>query len=96
MIVTRQLLVLWSLVVSGLVVSSCAIKDLKENLDAAEQEYGYFKGQARVADDSSNILVGLFSRDEDGLSRANYRAVTSSEPFFMLVTKANYVVFRFF
>jgi len=95
MTVTRQLLVLLSLIVSGLVVSSCAIKDLKENLDAAEQEYGYFKGQANGADDGSNILVGLFSRDEDGLSRANYRAVTSSEPFFMLVTKANYVVFAF-
>ncbi len=95
MVAVRQLLVLLSLIVSGLVVSSCAMKDLKENLDAAKQEYGYFKGQAGLADDSSNILVGVFKRDENGLSRANYRAVTSSEPFYVLLTKADYVIFAF-
>ena len=70
MIVERKLLILLSLIASGLVLSSCAMKDLKDSLDVAEQEYGYFKGQANGADDGSNILVGLFSRDEDGLSRA--------------------------
>jgi|GEM_PF-3200918 len=83
------------LVLSCFVISSCALKDLKDNLDVATQEYGYFKGQASAVDDSSNILVGVFKRNENGLSRANYRAVTSSEPFYILLTKADYVVFAF-
>ena len=95
MITVRQLLVLSNLIVSALLISSCAIKDLHDDLDVVEQEYGYFKGQASVVDDSSNILVGVFKRDENGLSRVNYRAVTSSEPFYILLTKADYVIFAF-
>ncbi len=95
MTVTRQLLVLLSLIVAGLAVSSCAIKDLKENLDAAKQEYGYFKGQANGADDGSNVLIGLFRRDETGMSIANSRTVSSGENFYILVSKADYSVLAF-
>jgi pimeloyl-ACP methyl ester carboxylesterase len=83
------------LVLSGFVISSCAIKDLRDDLDAAKQEYGYFKGQANSADDGSNLLIGLFERDADSISIANIRTVNSGEPFYMLVPKADYMVLAF-
>jgi len=95
MIAVRQLLVLLSLIVSGLVVSSCAMKDLKDNLEVAKQEYGYFKGQANGADEGSNVLIGLFRRDETGMAITNVRTVSSGEIFYILVRKADYVIFAF-
>ena len=95
MITVRQLLVLLSFIVSGLIVSSCAVKDLKDSLDVLEQEYGYFKGQASGADEGSNVLIGVFRRDETGMAIANVRTVSSGENFYFLVTKADYVIFAF-
>ena len=67
MIFARQLFVLMNLMVSGLVISSCALKDLKDDLVTAEQEYGFFKGHVVGSDDDSNLLIGLFKRDETGM-----------------------------
>jgi hypothetical protein len=45
MLIARQLYIRISLIASGLILSSCALKDLKDDLDMATEEYGYFKGQ---------------------------------------------------
>ena len=95
MLILRQLFVVFTFIASGLLVSSCAIKDLKDDLDEVEQDYGYFKGQAIGADEGSGVLVGLFKRDQDGISIANVRAVSIGEPFYMLVQDADYTVLAF-
>jgi len=61
------------------------IKDLKDDLDSAVQEYGYFKAEVTGPDDGSDVLIGLFKRDEGRLSIANLRTVSSGETFYLLV-----------
>ncbi len=82
-------------ILTGLIISSCALKDLKDDLAAAEQEYGYFKGQATGPGDGSNVLIGLYKREQDGMSIANMRTVSSGESFYMLAIKADYSVLAF-
>lgn len=89
---TRHFLIF---ILTGLVVSSCVLKDLRNDLATAEQEYGYFKGQVTESDDGSNVLIGLYKRGKDGLSIANIRTVNPGEFFYMLVNKADYVVLAF-
>ncbi|MDH3749999.1 MAG: hypothetical protein OEU40_05340, partial [Gammaproteobacteria bacterium] len=91
----RQLFLLLILMIFGLVVSSCALKDLKDDLDVAEEEYGYFKGQAKGTDDGSGVLIGLFRREQDSMTIANFRTVSSGESLYMLVPKADYSVLAF-
>ena len=93
--VSRKLFILLSLIVSAPLVSSCAIKDLKDDLDVVEQTYGYFKGQASGAGEGSGVLVGLFKRDQDGLTISNIRTVSQGRPFYMLVQDADYTVLAF-
>ena len=91
----RRFLVGSALAVSGLLISSCAIKDLKDDLDDVTEDYGYLKGIASGPDDGSSILLGLFKNEQDGMSIVNVRAVESGEPFFLLVSKANYTLLAF-
>lgn len=93
--VSRKLFIPLNLIVSGLLVSSCALKDLKDDLKEIEQAYGYFKGQASGADEGAGVLVGLFKRGEEGMALANVRAVSLGETFFMLVQDADYTVLAF-
>ncbi len=95
MLVARQLFTRISLIVTGLVISSCAIKDLKEDLDTVVEEYGYLKGQATGSDDDSDVLVGLFKRDKDDLSISNLQVVSSGENFYMLVPNGDYALLAF-
>ena len=91
----RRFLVGSALAVSGLLISSCAIKDLKDDLDHVQEDFGYLKGSATGPDDGSAILLGLFRNEKDGMSIVNVRAVESGEPFFLLVSKANYTLLAF-
>ncbi len=95
MIIERKLLILLILFISGLFVSSCALKDLKDDLKEIEQTYGYFKGQASGAEEGASILVGLFKRDEEGMTLANVRAVSLGESFYILVQDADYTLLAF-
>jgi len=95
MIVERKLFILLSLIVSGLLLSSCVIKDLKDDLNTAKQEFGYFKGQVTGPDDGSDVLIGLFKRDEGRVSIANLRTVSSGETFYMLAPNAEYTVIAY-
>lgn len=83
------------LVIAGSLLSSCTFKNLKNDLDTAVQEYGYFKGQATGIDDGSSILIGLFERDPDGMQLANMRTVSSGETFYFLLPRADYTLFAF-
>jgi pimeloyl-ACP methyl ester carboxylesterase len=95
MMIERKVFNLLNLIVSALLISSCAIKDLHDDLGTIEQDYGYFKGQASGADEGSGVLVGLFRRDEEGITLANVRAVSLGEPFYILVQDADYAVLAF-
>jgi len=91
----RQFIVLITLVAFGLVVSSCAIKDLKEDLDTVREDHGYLKGRASGPDDGSDILIALFKGDQDGMSIFNVRSVSSGEPFYVLVPNGDYTLLAF-
>jgi pimeloyl-ACP methyl ester carboxylesterase len=91
----RRFLVGSALAVSGLLISSCAIKDLKDDLDHVQEDYGYLKGSASGPDDGSAILVGLFRNQPDGMSIVKVRSVNPGEPFYMLVPKADYTLLAF-
>jgi pimeloyl-ACP methyl ester carboxylesterase len=95
MLIARQLYIRISLIASGLILSSCALKDLKDDLDMATEEYGYFKGQISGFDDRSDVLIGLFRREQDSMTITNFRTVNSGESLYMLVPKAGYSVLAF-
>jgi len=95
MMIERKVFILLNLIVSALLISSCAIKDLHDALGTIEQNYGYFKGQASGADEGSAVLVGLFRRDEEGITLTSVRAVSLGEPFYILVQDADYAVLAF-
>jgi len=95
MINKRKELINMTLIVSALLMSSCAIKDLHHDLGKIEQDYGYFKGQASGADGGSSVIVGLFKSDEEGITLADVRAVNLGEPFYILVQDADYAVLAF-
>jgi len=83
------------LVLTCFVISSCALKDLKDDLDVVKEEYGYFRVQVTGPDDGSNLLIGLFKHDEDGMSIHNVRTVSSGEYSYVLLSKADYTVLAF-
>ena len=83
------------LIVVGLVLSSCGINALRKDLGALVQEYGFFVGQIDGTEDDSDILVGLFNREQGRLSISNFKTVNSGETFYMLVPKADYTLFAF-
>lgn len=91
----RRFLASIALAASGLLVSSCGIMDLKEDLEDVTEGYGYLKGSASGLDDGSVILVGLFENEPDGISIVKARSVSPGEPFYMLVQKADYTLLAF-
>ena len=95
MINERRAFNLLSLVVSALLVSSCALDDLRDDSRKFNQNYGAFKGQVSGSDDGSNIVVGLFKHDGEQLILANARTVSEGETFYLLVQEADYVLKAF-
>ena len=84
-----------ALTLSGLLMSSFGMVDLKKDLDHVTEDYGYLKGNATGPDDGSNILVALFKNESDGMSIVNVSSISLGEPFFMLVPKADYTLLAF-
>ena len=78
-----------------LLTSSCAIKDLKDDLDIVAAEYGYLKGRVAGDVDGSTVLLAVFRQEQDGLSIAHARSVNSGEPFYVLLPDAGYTVTAF-
>jgi pimeloyl-ACP methyl ester carboxylesterase len=96
MIYERKMFILLNLIVTALLVSSCAIKDLRDDLGAIEQNYGFFKGQVSGADEGSGVVIGLFKRDGEGLTLAKVRSVSPDDPFYILIQDAaDYAVLAF-
>jgi len=83
------------LVAAALVLSSCAFNSLRKDLGAFVQEYGFFAAQIDGIEDGTDILVGLFRREQGSLSVTNFRTVNSGETLYMLVPKADYTLFAF-
>ena len=84
-----------ALAISGLVISSCAIKDLKDDIDEVREDYGYLKGSVTGPDDESDILVALFKNEPDGMLFFKQRSASSGEGFYMLVPRADYTLLAF-
>ena len=60
MINQRKVFIFLNLILSTLLISSCAIKDLRDDLDTFEQSYGVFKGQASGVDQGSIVVEVIF------------------------------------
>lgn len=95
MINERKVFILLNLIVSALLISSCAIKDLRDDLGTIEQSYGVFKGQASGVDQGSVVVVGLFKRDGEEVTLFATRSVSPGESIYMLVQNADYAVMAF-
>ena len=91
----RQLQIICIAACFGMVSSSCAMKDLKKDLDEVRHDYGYLKGQATSSDASSNILVALVKNDGAERLITNIRTVRPGEPFYVLVSHQEYTVLAF-
>jgi len=76
-------------------LSACGIQDLKEDLEIVTEGYGYLKARASDADVGASILVALVRKDNDGDAIANARSVGLDEPFYVLVSKADYTLLAF-
>jgi pimeloyl-ACP methyl ester carboxylesterase len=84
-----------ALAISGLVTSSCAIMDLKDDLDEVRKDYGYLKGSAAGPDDGSDVLIALFKKEPGGLTIVKERSTSPGELFYFLVPKADYTLLAF-
>ncbi len=76
----------------ALVTASCAIKDLKDDLDIVVEDYGYLKGQVMGPDDGSSVLIAVFTNEQGTLSMFQARTVNSDEPFYVLLPRADYTL----
>ena len=95
MINQRKVFIFLNLILSTLLISSCAIKDLRDDLGKIEQSYGVFKGQASGVDQGSVVIVGLFKRDGEEVTLFATRSVSPGESIYMLVQNADYAVMAF-
>lgn len=93
--IAGPLIVVTTLTCALLGLSSCAFKDLRNDLKSAKQRYGYLKGRVAGPGVQSHVVVGLFRRDGDGLSIANLRTVAADKAFYFLVPDENYTLFAF-
>ena len=97
MINERKAFNLLSLIVSSLIVSSCAIRDLGKNNEMIDENYGIYRGQVSGVDQGSNVVVGLFKRDGKKLTYAGIRSVSPGDRINMLVRDkdASYTVMAY-
>ena len=87
----RATLLLWILL--GLNV--CAVRDLRHDLNALKEGYGYLKGRVVRSSGESQVMVALFTHDDDGMSIVNLRTVEVGEAFYILVPEASYSLLAF-
>jgi len=95
MFILRRLSVGLALIAFSLLLSGCALKDLKDDLEIAKEDYGYLKGHASGVDDDAVILVALLREDVDGATIASARSVGPGEQFYILVANATYTLVAF-
>ena len=90
-----KILVGIALAASGLIVSSCTLKTLKDDLDVARAEYGYTKGEISGTEDGSDTLVALYKNEPEGMSIVQVRSPSPGDPFFFLVPTGDYTLLAF-
>jgi len=95
MLATMRLIAVLGLATSGLLVSSCAIKDLKDDIELVRENYGYLKGRAAGPDDASDVLIALFKNGPGGLTMFKVRSASPGELFYVLVPKDDYTLLAF-
>jgi len=95
MFMNRPPLAISVVLAMGLVISSCALKDLKDDLDIVEEEYGYLKGLVMGSDDGSTIIVAVLENGQGASSMVTVKSVSRGESFYSLLTKADYSVLVF-
>ena len=90
-----RFLTVFATIIFALLSTSCVIKELKDDLDIVRDDYGYLKGQATFPDREADILIGLIRNEQAGPVISNVRTVSSGEPFYVLVSRADYILLTF-
>ena len=84
-----------ALIVCSLLLSGCVLKDLRDDLDIVEEDYGYLKGLATGAGGDANILFGLVTEADGNTVVEKTRAVSLDEEFYSLVPSGTYTLIAF-
>jgi pimeloyl-ACP methyl ester carboxylesterase len=95
MFMNRPPLAISVVIAMGLVISSCAMKDLKDDLDVVVEEYGYLKGLVTGPEDGATVVVAVFKNEQGASSMVNVKSVSRDESFYSLLSKADYTVLAF-
>jgi len=93
--VSRLPLVISVVLAMGLVISSCAMVELKDDLDVVVEDYGYLKGLVMGPDEGVTVVVAVLELEQGASSIVDVKSVGRGESFFSLLPKANYSVLVF-
>lgn len=88
----RALIALFTTVV---ISASCGMVDLKEDLEIVTEDFGYLKASATGTGDDADILIALVRTENDGDTITNARSVVPNEPFYLLVSEADYTLMAY-
>lgn len=95
MLTGKRLFAVLALASSGLLVSSCAIKDLNEDIKEVRENYGYLKGRVAGHEDETDILIALFRHEPGGMTMVKARSTSPGEHFYLLVPQGGYTLMAF-
>ena len=83
------------LLACSLLLTGCVIKDLKDDLDIVEADYGYLKGRASGSEGDADILFALVTEGDQGAEIVTTRSVSLDEEFYVLVPAGEYTLITF-
>ena len=83
------------LLACSLLLTGCVIKDLKDDLDIVEADYGYLKGRASGSEGDADILFALVTEADQGAEIVTTRSVSLDEEFYVLVPAGEYTLITF-
>ncbi|MGI9328811.1 MAG: esterase/lipase family protein [Pseudomonadales bacterium] len=75
--------------------TSCMLRDLRKDLNSAQERYGYLKGRVTGSNIQSHVVVSLHKEIDGQQLTTNFRTVEVGEVFYFLVPDGHYSLFAF-
>ncbi len=76
-----------------ILLSACVIKDLNQDMNRLESNYGFFKGQVNGGNGEANVVFALIDRDTGEIEAV--RTVSHGEVIYVLLPQGDYFVVAF-
>ncbi|MDA1076229.1 MAG: hypothetical protein O3A63_15940 [Proteobacteria bacterium] len=73
----------------------CMVRDLKQDLQTVQHQYGYLKARVVSSPGDANVLVGIFRHSDNGLVQTGASSVVAGEEFLMLASVGQNTLFAF-